>query len=84
MHGHLGLVCGRRRVRSGDRPDAIEHPDRKEILVLTYVSREAAWVEAASITRYEDRPPRLGRWGPAAEGLDAIGRFVNAMRLGVG
>lgn len=65
-------------------PRPAEHPLRQEVLTITHVTKDAATVEGAPIMRPEGKPPRLGSWGPPAEGLDAIGRFVNAMRQGIG
>jgi hypothetical protein len=65
-------------------PSASQHPNRKEALVLTHVTRNSARMFVADIHRHNDAPPTLGKWSKPTSGLAVRGRFVDAMRLGIG
>jgi len=65
-------------------PNVSEHPERKETLVLTHVTKDSAQMFIADIHRHEGSPPTLGEWGMPTSGPAVRGRFVDAMRLGIG
>jgi hypothetical protein len=61
-----------------------EQPDRREVLVLTGVDDATAITRVAAIHRHADRPPTLGALDDPAEGPGIAGRFIDALRLGIG
>lgn len=61
-----------------------EHPDRREALVLTGVDEATAITRVAPINRHTDRPPTLEPLEDTAEGPGIAGRFIDALRLGIG
>lgn len=61
-----------------------QHPDRREVLVLTGVDEAAAITRLARIHRHPERPPTLGDLEDTAEGPGIAGRFIDALRLGIG
>jgi hypothetical protein len=61
-----------------------DQPDRKEVLVMTHVTRDSMEMIMADIHRHESKPPTLGPWSDPADGLSVSGIFADAMRLGIG
>ena len=61
-----------------------QHPDRREVLVLCGVDQATAITRTAVIHRHDDRPPTLGDLDDLAEGPGIAGRFIDALRMGVG
>lgn len=61
-----------------------QHPARREVLVLTGVDDATATTRVAFIRRHPGRPPTLGDLEEAAEGPSIAGRFIDALRLGIG
>jgi hypothetical protein len=81
------MVCvegERGHLEVDELPKPSEHPQRKEALVLTHVTKSSAKMYVAEIHRHQDGPPTLGEWGKPTSGLAVRGRFVDAMRLGIG
>jgi len=71
-------------LRPEDLVRPSQHPDRREVVALSHVTRDRTRMEMAPILRYPDRPPRLGDFDKASEGLSVVVRFVDAMRKGIG
>lgn len=61
-----------------------QQPDRREVLVLSGVDQAVAVTQAAFIQRHPDQPPTLGELDDMAEGPGIAGRFIDALRLGIG
>ena len=61
-----------------------QQPDRREVLVLTGVDQATAITQTAFIERRPDLPPTLGALDDMAEGPGIAGRFIDALRLGIG
>jgi len=61
-----------------------QHPERREVLVLTGVDEGTAITRVAFISRHPDRPPTLEPLEDTAEGPGIAGRFIDALRLGIG
>jgi len=61
-----------------------DQPDRKEVLVMTHVTRDSMEMMTADIYRHESDPPTLGPWSEPMDGLSVSGIFADAMRLGIG
>jgi hypothetical protein len=61
-----------------------EQPDRKEVLVLSHVTKDSVNLMMAEIHRHEDAPPTLGPWKDSGNDLGISGQFADAMRLGIG
>jgi hypothetical protein len=61
-----------------------EQPDRKEVLMLSHVTRDSVNVFMAEIHRHESAPPTLGPWKDSGSDLGISGLFADAMRLGIG
>ena len=61
-----------------------DQPDRREVLVLTHVTRDSMEMMMAEIERHESSPPTLGSWSEPMDGLAVSGIFADAMRLGIG
>jgi hypothetical protein len=68
----------------GDSYPVRDQPDRKEVLVMTHVTRDSMEMMMADIHRHESKPPTLGPWSDPADGLSVSGIFADAMRLGIG
>lgn len=71
---------------SDDTPAPSEHPNRRECVFLTFVDKDRAGMEIAFIERPDGKPPILGdfedRTGDFPD--DLSGRFIDAMRRGIG
>ena len=79
------LVEGEKSLTETDElPVPSEHPERREALVLTHVTRSKARMFVANIHRNQGSPPTLGKWSKPTSGLAVRGRFVDAMRIGIG
>jgi len=66
----------------GERPS--QAPDRREAITMHHFTRDSAEAFYADIDRFDDRPPRLGRFTLMATDLGVDGRFADAMRRGIG
>lgn len=67
---------------SDERPS--EAPDRREVLVLLAVDDSSALSRVAAIQRHTGRPPTLGPAQELGDGPAQGGRFIDALRRGVG
>lgn len=73
-----------RETMSEDDLPVSQQPDRKEVLVLTYVSADSAEMSMADIVRHVDTPPTLGEWSEQMGGPFLSGLFADALRKGIG
>lgn len=61
---------------------AVDHPARRESVVISYVLGELACLEIADIHRFDDAPPRLGSFW-RVEGAGMRCRVLDGMRSGI-
>jgi hypothetical protein len=56
-----------------------EHPNRKEIVVLSCITADEMQFWRADINRHKKKPPTLGAWKMASEksGAEMSGRFID-------
>lgn len=56
-----------------------EHPDRKEVVLVSFADRGHQQVWEAEIIRYEDRPPTLGEWSLMPDADEIKGELFTMM-----
>ena len=60
------------------------HPDRREGIMMAHVTADSFELRTADLTRFTDRPPRLGPFTSRGRDLDVDGFYADVMRRGIG
>jgi hypothetical protein len=60
------------------------HPERRECITMAHVTADSFELQMADLTRFTDRPPRLGPFTSRGSDLNVAGVFADVMRRGIG